>query len=80
MLDRLLELTLPLGIHARDTVREDLAAIVQKALEDTYVTIIDVGDSTKLQWIDFLFRGIATLTLTDTAAALHSLTLALTAA
>jgi hypothetical protein len=80
MLDSGLELTLTFRVHTSDTVREDLAAIVQKTLEDPNVTIIDVRDSTKLERIDFLFRWIATLTLADTTAALHSLTLALTAA
>jgi hypothetical protein len=59
MLYGCLENALTLGAHASDTVRKELAAVVQKALEDTNVAIIDIRDITQLQWIDLLLQWIA---------------------
>ena len=77
----LLERTLTLCADTCDTIWKDLTTIVEEALEDADVAIIDIRDATKLQWIDLLLRWVAAvITLTTHLARAKALTtLALTA-
>lgn len=81
VLHSLLERTLSLCADTGDTVRKDLTAIVKEALEYADIAIIDIRDTTQLQWIDLLLRWVATVvTLTTHLTWAKALaTLALTA-
>jgi hypothetical protein len=74
MLDGRLEAALCLRADARDTIRQQLAAIVQKALEYADIAVIEIRDLAGLQRIRLLAKGIAALTAILIAATLIATT------
>src|SRR5438552_1776710 len=66
MFDGRFEVALRFRGHARDAVRQELTAIVQEALENTDIPIIEISDLAHFQRVRFLFQRIATLLLIAT--------------
>src|SRR5438105_5459851 len=63
MFDSRFELALRFRSHARDAVRQELTAIVQEALENANIPVIEIGDVAQFQRVRFLFQRIAALLL-----------------
>ncbi len=59
MLHGSFEGTLALGAHSRNAIWQQFTAIVQEALEDTNISIIEIRDIPELQRIWFAFLLLA---------------------